>query len=402
MRFIFSGDFMRGSLVSTLCLLVFASNVAADPGRDILERMSQTYRGLANYEFEGRIQVQVQAGKSSQSNEYSIRLAADTTGRAREEFNQGDKGALAIINGKDFWRLQWPPKQYMKMETPTGASVPGHPTELPSGLASNLLGDFRTMNTTATLVSYLREQPVTIRSGSRPCFVLSVTMPVTDPTPNTKFGPRTLWIDKETKLVLIQEAEVQGVAGDSSVAWSRVETVKFDVARIDRRPADTLFVFTPPPDAQEAKNFGESRQGVDLSGQPAADFTLKGLDGVSLTLSKLRGKVVLLDFWATWCGPCRIEMPRVQKLHKEFHDKGLVVLGVNLRETPDRAREFMKKYGYTFGSLLDAKAEVAERYQVEGIPTLFVIDRKGQIAAHFVGVREEEDLRQALKKAGIE
>jgi len=121
-----------------------------------------------------------------------------------------------------------------------------------------------------------------------------------------------------------------------------------------------------------------------------------------VTLSKLRGKVVLLDFWATWCGPCRIEMPRVEKLHQEFKGKGLIVLGVNLREAPERARAFMKKNGYTFGSLLDAKAEVADRYQVDGIPTLLVIDRKGQIAAHFVGVREEQDLRDALKKAGLE
>jgi len=364
--------------------------------------VSQTYQELGNYEFVGRIQVQVQAGKSTQQNEYSIRIAADTSGRAREEFDQGDSGALAIVNGKDLWRMQWAPKQYTKMAAPTTAKHDGRATELPGGLASSLLGDYRTMSTKASSVTYVREQPVTLRGKSRPCFVLQVTVPSQDPNPKAKFGPRTLWIDKDSKLVLIQEAEIQGLGPDSSVAWTRTETITFDVARVGPKPADTLFVFTPPPDAQEVSSFGGSRQDVDLSGQPAADFTLTGIDGLSTTLSKLRGKVVLLDFWATWCGPCRIEMPRVEKLHKEFHDKGLVVLGVNLREPPDRARDFMKKHGYTFGSLLDAKAEVAERYQVEGIPTLFVIDRKGQIAAHFVGVREENDLREALKKAGIE
>src|SRR5262245_29000942 len=113
---------MRHTLVPCLVSLALAAPVSADPGRDILERVSQTYQSLGNYELQSSIQVQVQAGKSTQQNEYSIRLAADTSGRSREEFDQGGSGALAIMNGKDLWRMQWAPKQYSKMAAPTSAN----------------------------------------------------------------------------------------------------------------------------------------------------------------------------------------------------------------------------------------------------------------------------------------
>ena len=128
-----------------------------------------------------------------------------------------------------------------------------------------------------------------------------------------------------------------------------------------------LFVFQPPPGATEVTSFSQGPQPGDLSGKVAEDFTLKGLDGKTTTLSKLRGKVVLLDFWATWCGPCRIEMPRLETLHREFKSKGLVVLGINQREAPRKAQDFMKKYGYTFPTLLDTQSAVADKYLVQGI-----------------------------------
>src|SRR6185503_10676566 len=191
--------------------------------------------------------------------------------------------------------------------------------EIPGGLANGLLDDFREMSAGATSVKYLREQAVTIGGVSRPCFVLEVIVPPSQPTPNTTFAPRTIWVDKETRIVLLQEAGARGLGPDSSAAWTRTETLTLDVARVDRKLADSLFAFTPPQDGEAVTSFGpKTRQDVDLSGKPAADFTLKGTDGAPVTLSKLRGKVVLLDFWATWCGPCRIEMPRVEKLHKEF------------------------------------------------------------------------------------
>jgi len=152
------------------------------------------------------------------------------------------------------------------------------------------------------------------------------------------------------------------------------------------------------PDFETTLDFGDGR--VNLAGTEASDFTLKDLDGKEVALKELRGTVVLLDFWASWCGPCRMELPHIEKLHREFKDKGLVVLGVN-NEPPETARAFVKKKEYTFPTLVDADRGVANRYQVTGIPAVFVIDKDGKIVAHYVGLRSEADLRAALRRAGL-
>ncbi len=130
------------------------------------------------------------------------------------------------------------------------------------------------------------------------------------------------------------------------------------------------------------------------------DFTLKSLTGEKVTLSDLRGKVVLIDFWATWCGPCRRELPTIEKLHREYEDKGLVVLGINDEES-GTAKKFLAKNEYRLPVLMDSKKEVARAYGTRAIPTVIVVDKDGVVRAHFVGGRSEDELRAALKGAGL-
>src|SRR2546426_11182557 len=113
------------------------------------------------------------------------------------------------------------------------------------------------------------------------------------------------------------------------------------------------------------------------------------------------GKVVLLDFWATWCGPCREELTSIEKLNKDLKGKGLVILGINDEDT-GTAKSFLKKNEYTLETLMDSKREVHRMYGVRAIPTVVVIDSRGVVAAHFVGTRSEEQLRAALQAAGLE
>ncbi len=114
-------------------------------------------------------------------------------------------------------------------------------------------------------------------------------------------------------------------------------------------------------------------------GKLAPDFTLNDLDGQEVSLSGLRGKPVLLNFWATWCGPCRIEMPFLQKVYEKWTGKELVLLAVNLQEDPAKVREFVESAGYSFPVLLAAGNEVPLSYNVRGIPATFFIDVDGVI-----------------------
>lgn len=122
-------------------------------------------------------------------------------------------------------------------------------------------------------------------------------------------------------------------------------------------------------------------------GFSAPDFTLDVLGGGQIRLSDLRGKVVLINLWASWCPPCRAEMPAIDKVYKAYKDQGLIVLGVNTtnQDNEAAATAFVKELGLTFPILFDRTGLVSERYSLLGLPSSFFVDRKGVIRSIVVG-----------------
>ena len=122
-------------------------------------------------------------------------------------------------------------------------------------------------------------------------------------------------------------------------------------------------------------------------GNLAPDFQLDNLDGQSVSLSDFQGKPVLVNFWASWCPPCRSEMPFIQDIftNKKWAEERLVVLAINIGESPATVREFMKKEGLTFPALLDITQDVSHEYYVRTIPTTLFIDREGIIQEIKIG-----------------
>ena len=131
--------------------------------------------------------------------------------------------------------------------------------------------------------------------------------------------------------------------------------------------------------------------------QPAPDFRVTTLDGVPVTLDSLRGKVVLLNFWATWCPPCRVEMPGFQDVHDEYRDRGFVVLGVSTdRAGRGPVEEFLRERGITYPVAM-ANGEIVNAYGgARVLPTSFLIDRDGLIRHEVRGYFSEVALRQAV------
>ena len=123
------------------------------------------------------------------------------------------------------------------------------------------------------------------------------------------------------------------------------------------------------------------------SSNSAPDFQLDNLRGEAVSLAQFRGKPVLLNFWASWCGPCRQEMPFLQEIYEnqELQDTGLVILAVNIGESPATAERFMEAGGFSFPVLLDIDNSVAGKYNVRGIPATFFIDKDGIIKDVNVG-----------------
>jgi peroxiredoxin len=130
------------------------------------------------------------------------------------------------------------------------------------------------------------------------------------------------------------------------------------------------------------------------------DFTLTDLQGKAWTLRELRGKVVLVNFWATWCPPCRKEIPDLDALSKEFGPKGLVILGIS-DETSDRIDLFLKRQEINYPVLLDAESAVHKQFHVEGIPKSFLYGRDGKLAAVAIDMRTRGQFLRMLESAGM-
>lgn len=134
--------------------------------------------------------------------------------------------------------------------------------------------------------------------------------------------------------------------------------------------------------------------------KPAPDFSLQNLSGQNVQIQDYRGKVVLVNFWATWCGPCVEELPLFQKYH-ELYSPEFVVLAIDNQETVDKVQPFVDQLGLTFEILLDLDASVSVLYQAFGLPTSAIIDQEGMIRFQHIGIIGEEQLQNYLTQLGV-
>jgi peroxiredoxin len=138
-----------------------------------------------------------------------------------------------------------------------------------------------------------------------------------------------------------------------------------------------------------------------IVGQPAPDFELRDLDGDAVRLSDYRGRVVFINFWASWCRPCKKELPIIQDVYEEKAAEGLVVLAVNWEDGSATAREYADALGLTMPVLNDARGEVYGQYLLRGLPDSFFVDSDGTLAALQYGELSESKMRERLAAAGL-
>jgi peroxiredoxin len=136
-------------------------------------------------------------------------------------------------------------------------------------------------------------------------------------------------------------------------------------------------------------------------GAPAPDFTLTDLSGASVSLSGYKGQPVLLNFWATWCPPCKLEMPTLQQHYTDYKAQGLVVVGVEAGEPRSEVQAFATDQRLTFPILPDEKSTVTDMYRVSALPTTFVIDRQGMIVQQHMGMMTEAQVDEYLAELGL-
>ncbi|MGD9168665.1 MAG: TlpA disulfide reductase family protein [Candidatus Thiodiazotropha sp.] len=143
--------------------------------------------------------------------------------------------------------------------------------------------------------------------------------------------------------------------------------------------------------------------GVSLAAdQPsmAPDFTLKSREGVNIKLSELRGQVVMINFWASWCGPCRQEMPLLEQLFERYQSLGFTLLGVNVDEDRTAGDKMLRDVPVSFPILYDERGKVSQQYQVKAMPSTFMVDRDGRIRYLHKGYKPgyEDDYQQQIRE----
>lgn len=133
--------------------------------------------------------------------------------------------------------------------------------------------------------------------------------------------------------------------------------------------------------------------------QRAPDFTLGLYDSGTFQLGAQRGKVVVVNFWASWCVPCRDESPLLEAAYRHYHDRGIAFVGINIQDTTENARTFLNAFGLTYPNGLDQGMGITRAYQVVGLPTTLVVDAKGQIRQRWQGEIQDGQLDSSIEAA---
>ncbi len=204
------------------------------------------------------------------------------------------------------------------------------------------------------------------------------------------------WIQKVTadmsKILANKPGAPEGVTA--------VLTCSYTDSQANVEPTAQLLTFAKPEGAQEVKSFLEEKSAQPavhpLVNKPAPSFDLETVDGAKFNLAAQKGKVVVLDFWATWCGPCTMALPIITEVTSSLKDKDVVFLAVNIQETPAQIKEFLEKKNLKVSVGLDSEGKVAEMYQVRGIPQTVIVGKDGNVAEVHIGF--SPDLKESFTK----
>jgi thiol-disulfide isomerase/thioredoxin len=369
-----------------------------DP-RELLKQSAEAIRQYKSYQLESVVAVDMQGGPFNERLVMPSSISVKRPDKLRIESTSKAGTVTIVSDGEHTWFYLSSVKQYVKR---AAAESPEAPV-INSGILPKNLPD---VNQSIKSVKLLGEDLIDVGSVKTSCWKIEtifdqITLP--DQNVTVRDAVQVTWITKDRRLTLqstfTAQINLPGVPEPVEMTQS-TNTTK---VRLDAILPDSMFAFTPPAGSTETEDW--TLPGItkpDLVGKPAPVFAAKAIDGGDVGLAALRGKVVLLDFWATWCVPCKRELPALEKLNTEFRDQGLTVVGVTVGEDRGAVDKFLKTAGVTYPVVpVEEGSPIVAQLSVTGFPTIVLIDREGTIASYEVGARGEAALRDALIKLGL-
>ena len=374
---------------------------ATDPlARKALERVVERYRTLKGYRLEGRASTTVSTRTEHNETANSVRFVVQRPRRFASEVRESEYTTRVVTNGESLWTAVPELGQY---------TVQALAPLLAGADSATLKGqldparDYARLLDGVTRIQTLSRDTVRTARGAVQCERYALTRAAADSAgPGITIHPRVVWVDPASRLVLLDSSRVDQNHPQLGPV-SSVSITRMVVAEPDPALGADAFVFRPDPDMRRVKKFMQrSPEHEALEGQPATDFTLETLAGSKpVRLSSLKGRVVVLDFWATWCGPCRRWLPIVAQAHRDYAAKGLEVFAVNEREDDAKVQAYLDQQKLDLPVLMDRSGTVGSIYRASSIPLTVVVGRDGNVVRIMVGLHEADDLKDVLQEAGI-
>ena len=360
-----------------------AFSASPDAG-EILRKVSTAYSRLQDYHVVAVVtEITVEPGTTS-SRRSDITLDAAGAGRVRMTLTGGSSNLLFVSDGGTTWSYAPARKEYSERET---GAVQGaqEQNDLLEQMQDLLVGHFGRLWKLKNAVTFKGSAEVQFQGRKVPCYHIVL---------HWKGLTEQLWIEKSSFLVLREtETHLMGTAAGLSYVSGALDVTEIKARATHPR---SFFTFTPPAGARRVLALELPGVPEDFVGSPAGDFTLPDVAGRQVSLSDFRGKTVVLSFWATWCTPCRQELPTVEKIYEQYKGKNVVVLAVD-DESQATVSSFLKDHHYDFTVLVDRQRTLFKKFVVHCIPTVFVINGKGIIVRHIVGLENPEQLLDAVK-----
>jgi thiol-disulfide isomerase/thioredoxin len=390
--------------IGGLLLLTFCppqTSQAEDKPDDVIRKMCDYYKGQQSFSVTSDMDIAIHAQGMNNKSHSTVSFLFDRPNRVALK-GKGSPGLTVVCDGKNIYELVTALKKYTKKEAPKTLT----------SLAQDRLLSIGAPGTTNFAVYFMGDEPKKLMlTGVTASKDLGTTKLDGQSARHLTFSRDDMdlevWIaDGKEPLLLRVDFDLSKMLKKSGAfkgkdvkitAIQRFKDWKFDV-----KPTPKDFSFTAPKNCKEVPNlFGrgedEEEELSPLLGKAAPPVDLERFGGKRVRLADHVGKeVVMLDMWATWCGPCRAELPHLIAVAKEFESKGVVLYAINLREPKKKIEEFLKKEKLKMTIGLDTKGKVGEAYGAHAIPLLVLVDKKGIVQSVHVGY--SPDIEKTLRK----
>jgi thiol-disulfide isomerase/thioredoxin len=400
--------FVLATLGATAAFAQSPASANPSDGLELLKKVAQQYAEADSYYIES-VEERTSTTEFSHSWEKTITTAAHAPGdRFHYEGHSSSGSAMKIADGKTAWiysadghRYTAKPQSLMTASKQIMSGTPEWATFRAENLRKNL-GD---MAKSLKSADRLPDATLVVNGHEVSCNVVRVQNSDRKRlSPDYTFD-KTVWIDK-THMTFVKTSEHAHaylfLSSSTRVPMEEEIITVFTKAELNDSVHDELFTFIPPSDAKLIQDFPDPRNnfgGTDLTGDQVPSLKLKSADGKVVSIESFRGKPVLLDFWATWCGPCVEALPQLAQIYAEAKDKGFVLLAVDQDEEANTGAEFLLKKGYNWPDFHDGNGEVEKLVGSSGIPRTMLVDAQGKITYDASGM-DEDKLRTEIARRG--